>query len=145
VGQLLALPPAQVRAIHAIGTKTANDIIAFQETLLDRGLEGKPQRQPTVEPPLLPDLCDSPEPVQKLPLGDAMRSALAAGQAAHGRSGRRGSPVARSSACPGSAARSSPRWSKRSTASARRPRVSSQLNVTARTRSTASGRLPRVR
>ncbi|NVJ14309.1 protein kinase domain-containing protein [Myxococcus sp. AM010] len=78
VGQLLALPAASVRAIHAIGTKTANDIIAFQETLLGRGLEGTGDPG-TLEPPLLPDLCDSPEPVQKLPLGEALRSALAAG------------------------------------------------------------------
>lgn len=78
VGQLLALPAAQVRAIHAIGTKTANDIIAFQQTLLGRGLEGT-EAPGTLEPPLLPDLCDSPEPVQKLALGESMRSALAAG------------------------------------------------------------------
>ncbi|RKH71348.1 hypothetical protein D7X96_08755 [Corallococcus interemptor] len=78
VGQLLALPAAQVRAIHAIGTKTANDIIAFQETLRGRGLEGT-EAVGTLEPPLLPDLCSSPEPVQKLPLGETLRSALAAG------------------------------------------------------------------
>lgn len=78
VGQLLALPAAQVRAIHAIGTKTANDIIAFQETLRGRGLEGI-DAAVALEPPLLPDLCSSPEPVQKLPLGEALRSALAAG------------------------------------------------------------------
>ena len=29
------------------------------------------------EPPLIPDLCDSPEPVQKLALGEGLRSALA--------------------------------------------------------------------
>jgi serine/threonine protein kinase/predicted XRE-type DNA-binding protein len=78
VGQLLALPAAQVRAIHAIGTKTANDIITFQETLRGRGLEGT-EAAGTLEPPLLPDLCSSPEPVQKLPLGETLRSALAAG------------------------------------------------------------------
>lgn len=77
VGQLLALPAAQVRAIHAIGTKTANDIIVFQETLLGRGLEGTQTSSAAIEPPLVPDLCDSPEPVQKLPLGEALRSALA--------------------------------------------------------------------
>ena len=76
VGQLLALPAAQVRAIHAIGSKTANDIIAFQDTLLGRGLEGTVATA-AIEPPLLPDLCDSPEPVHKLPLGEALRSALA--------------------------------------------------------------------
>jgi serine/threonine protein kinase len=79
VGQLLALPAAQVRAIHAIGTKTANDIIAFQETLLSRGLEGTSTSTVTIEPPLVPDLCNSPEPVQKLPLGEALRAALAQG------------------------------------------------------------------
>ncbi len=77
VGQLLALPAAQVRAIHAIGTKTANDIIAFQENLSGRGLEGT-ETAGTLEPPLLPDLCSSPEPVNKLPLGETLRSALAA-------------------------------------------------------------------
>jgi serine/threonine protein kinase len=79
VGQLLALPAPQVRAIHAIGTKTANDIILFQETLLARGLEGTSTSPATIEPPLVPDLCNSPEPVQKLPLGEALRSALAQG------------------------------------------------------------------
>ncbi len=77
VGDLLALPAAQVRAIHAIGTKTANDIIAFQETLLARGLSASSTSTAAIEPPLVPDLCDSPEPVQKLPLSEALRSALA--------------------------------------------------------------------
>lgn len=78
VGQLLALPAAQVRAIHAIGTKSANDIILFQETLRGRGLESSTAAG-SLEPPLLPDLCSSPEPVQKLPLSEALRSALGAG------------------------------------------------------------------
>lgn len=77
VGELLALPGAQVRAIHAIGTKTANDIIAFQETLQARGLSAVSTSTAAIEPPLVPDLCDSPEPVQKLPLGEALRTALA--------------------------------------------------------------------
>lgn len=77
VGELLALPPPQVRAIHAIGTKTANDIIAFQEALLGRGVVAATAIPTRAEPPLVPDLCDSPEPVQKLPLGEALRSALA--------------------------------------------------------------------
>ena len=77
VGELLALPAPQVRAIHAIGTKTANDIIAFQETLLSRGLAAAATSTAAIEPTLVPDLCDSPEPVQKLPLGEALRSALA--------------------------------------------------------------------
>jgi serine/threonine protein kinase len=77
VGQLLALPAAQVRAIHSIGTKTANDIIAFQETLTSRGLEATPASKAAIEPPLVPDLFASPEPVHKLPLGESLRSALA--------------------------------------------------------------------
>jgi serine/threonine protein kinase len=77
VGELLSLPAAQVRAVHAIGTKTANDIIAFQETLRARGLSGATTSTVAVEPRLLPGLCDSPEPVQKLPLSEALRSALA--------------------------------------------------------------------
>jgi serine/threonine protein kinase len=77
VGDLLALPAAQVRAIHAIGTKAANDVVAFQETLLSRGLSAAPPSTASAEPPLLPGLRDSPEPVQKLPLSEALRSALA--------------------------------------------------------------------
>ena len=77
VGGLLALAAAQVRALHAIGTKTANDIIAFQETLKDRGLVASITSTAGNEPPLVPGLVNSPEPVQKLPLSDALRSALA--------------------------------------------------------------------
>ncbi len=76
VGELLALSPTQVRAIHAIGTKTAADIIAFQETLLGRGLTPAVGPAARVEPPLVPDLMDSPEPVHKLPLATNLRSAL---------------------------------------------------------------------
>jgi hypothetical protein len=32
VGELLALAPAQIRAIHAIGSKTAGDVIALPST-----------------------------------------------------------------------------------------------------------------
>lgn len=76
VGELLALPPAQVRAIHAIGTKAAADTIAFQEALLGRGISPVSPAPARADPPLLPDLCDSPEPVHKLPLPPALRSAL---------------------------------------------------------------------
>jgi serine/threonine protein kinase len=77
VGELLALPAAQIRAIHAIGTKTANDIITFQEMLHSRGLSASSTSTAALEPPLVPGLCDSPEPVQKLPLSEALRTALA--------------------------------------------------------------------
>jgi Protein kinase domain/Bacterial RNA polymerase, alpha chain C terminal domain len=76
VAQLLGLPPAQVRAIHSIGTKTANDIVAFQEALISRGLQASSTSTATIEPALVPDLCNSPEPVRKLALGAALRSAL---------------------------------------------------------------------
>ena len=58
-------------------TQTANDIVAFQETLLARGLSASSTSTAAIEPPLVPDLCDSPEPIQKLPLSEALRSALA--------------------------------------------------------------------
>jgi serine/threonine protein kinase len=77
VGELLALAPAQVRALHAIGTKTANDVIAFQEALQQRGLTASIISTAGNEPPLLADLVSSPEPVHKLPLSDALRAALA--------------------------------------------------------------------
>jgi serine/threonine protein kinase len=76
VGELLALAPAQVRAIHAIGTKTATDIITFQEVLLGRGVAPAAVAQLRADPQLVPDLTDSPEPVQKLPLPTGLRSAL---------------------------------------------------------------------
>jgi serine/threonine protein kinase len=77
VGELLALAPAQVRALHAIGTKTANDVTAFQETMKERGLAASLTSTAGTEPPLVPGLVSSPEPVQKLPLSDALRAALA--------------------------------------------------------------------
>jgi serine/threonine protein kinase len=76
IGELLALPPTQVRAIHAIGTKTAADLVAFQETLLGRGIAAVASGPMRVDPPLVPDLVDSPEPVQKLPMAAALRTAL---------------------------------------------------------------------
>jgi serine/threonine protein kinase len=76
VGELLALPATQIRALHAIGTKTSNDIIAFQEAFLARGIAATTSLA-SAEPPLAGELCDSPEPVQKLPLSEALRSALA--------------------------------------------------------------------
>jgi serine/threonine protein kinase len=76
VGELLALAPTQIRAIHAIGTKTAGDIIALQESLAARGVAATATPDARAEPPLVADLCDSPEPVHKLPLSDVLRSVL---------------------------------------------------------------------
>ena len=76
-GELLALSPVQVRAIHAIGTKTASDIIAFQEVLRSQGVAAtSATSRGCAEPPLVDDLADSPEPVGKLPLLPALRTAL---------------------------------------------------------------------
>jgi serine/threonine protein kinase len=77
VGELLALPATQVRAIHAIGTKTASDIVALQEVLARQGLVPRVVPEPRNEPALVAELCDSPEPVQKLRLSDGLRSAFA--------------------------------------------------------------------
>jgi serine/threonine protein kinase len=77
IGELLALPATQIRALHAIGTKTSNDIVAFQEALVVRGIAAADPSTAKAEPPLVADLCDSPEPVRKLPLSEALRSALA--------------------------------------------------------------------
>ncbi len=79
VGGLLALPASQVRAIHAIGSKAASDVIAFQEALLAQGIKATPLAQAghsLVEPPLVPDLRDCPEPVDKLALNESLRTAL---------------------------------------------------------------------
>lgn len=77
VGDLLALPAAQVRAIHSIGTRTANDIINFQDVLVGHGLAASVPSTAALEPALLDELDDCPEPVEKLPLSEALRSALA--------------------------------------------------------------------
>jgi serine/threonine protein kinase len=77
IGELLALSTQQVRAIHAIGTKTASDVIAFQEALRDRGLAGSKAPGARVEPPVVAELTDCPEPVERLVLPSALLTALA--------------------------------------------------------------------
>ncbi|MFC1482367.1 serine/threonine protein kinase, partial [Myxococcota bacterium] len=77
VGELLALAPNQIRTIHAIGTKTAADIIAFQAVLLERGLSATEGPAIRIEPPLLPELADSPEPIERLPLASGVLASLA--------------------------------------------------------------------
>jgi serine/threonine protein kinase len=79
VGQLLALQPNQIRTIHAIGSKTASDIIRFQESMRAQGVAptAPVQGQP-IETSLMPDLVDCPEPVEKLPLPATLRAALVA-------------------------------------------------------------------
>ena len=76
VGELLALDERQIRSIHAIGTKTASDIIAFNEAVAQRGLEPTVATPFDVEPALVPELTSSPESVEQLPLSAALRTAL---------------------------------------------------------------------
>lgn len=76
VGELLALTADQVRAIHAIGTKTATDIVVFQDALRERGLLAEADAG-LVEPPLVEELAWSPEPVDRLSLPAGLRAALA--------------------------------------------------------------------
>ncbi|MBM4320805.1 MAG: hypothetical protein FJ125_12845, partial [Deltaproteobacteria bacterium] len=75
VGELLALTEQQVRAIHAIGHKTAREILDFQQELQRRGL--RPELQPRrPEAVLVPELADSAEPIQKLAIPAALQRAL---------------------------------------------------------------------
>lgn len=76
VGNLLTLHEPQIRAINAIGTKTAADIIAFQTSLRARGLIAAALPDLPIEPPLVPELIENFEPVDKLPLAPALRTAL---------------------------------------------------------------------
>lgn len=77
VGQLMALQPSQIAAIHAIGRKTASDIIRFQESMRAQGVAPTaPAPGQSTETSLMPDLVDCPEPVEKLPLPATLRTAL---------------------------------------------------------------------
>lgn len=78
VGELLALAPHQVEDINSIGTKTAADILAFQQALHARGLTPDHTTRHQPEPPLVPGLCDCAEPVTRLPLPQATLDALIA-------------------------------------------------------------------
>lgn len=75
VGELLQLPGAQVRVINAIGKKTADEVLAFQENARALGLS--PGFSPVVlEPMLVPELSDSPEPVERLALSGTILRVL---------------------------------------------------------------------
>jgi serine/threonine protein kinase len=76
VGELLTLSPAQIRGLHAIGNKTAADLIAMQEELRARGIEATTLGRARLEAPLVPALCDSPEPVERLGLQSSVIAAL---------------------------------------------------------------------
>lgn len=75
VGELLQLPEAQVRAIHSIGKKTADEVAQLQSAARARGLG--PSTTPIPRDPILAaDLADSPEPVERLALSPATLRAL---------------------------------------------------------------------
>lgn len=74
-GELMRLTPAQVRAIHSIGTKTAGEIVAFQETLRVQGIQAS-SGVVADQVPLVRELVGSPEPVEQLALSSALRAAL---------------------------------------------------------------------
>jgi hypothetical protein len=76
VGEMLALSGIQVRNIHAIGTKTASEIVALQQSLRERGLTPASGAARSFEQPLLRELMDCPEPLTRLPLSTAVRAAL---------------------------------------------------------------------
>lgn len=75
VGELLALSESQVRNIANLGDKTIADIVAFQAAMRARGIvvTSAPAH---VEPPLMPALIDSPQPLERLALQPAVRRAL---------------------------------------------------------------------
>jgi serine/threonine protein kinase len=76
VGDLLQLSASQVRLIHAIGSRTATEIITFQETLRVQGVRSTGSTPP-LEPPLAEGVADSTEPLDQLHLSGPVQLALA--------------------------------------------------------------------
>jgi serine/threonine protein kinase len=76
VGDLLKLPPTAIRSIHAIGRKTAAEVLDFQKQLRKRGLQPVASNL-RAEAALMAELSDSPEPVGRLPLPPKLLNALA--------------------------------------------------------------------
>lgn len=76
IGGLLNLSENQIRAINAIGTKTATDLIEFQAAVRSRGISPTALPEVSPDPLLVPELLDRPEAVEKLPLPDSLSAAL---------------------------------------------------------------------
>lgn len=78
-GELLTLAPPQVRALHAVGAKTAAEILVLQEKLRGQGLapatRGPSGAQP-VEPPFFPELTDDLDPLAVLDLAAGLTHRL---------------------------------------------------------------------
>ena len=79
VGELLALSDAQLRGLSNLGDKTVRDIVAFQAEVRARGVAATtaPAHR---EPPIVPDLVDSPEALDRLALRVGARRALEQGR-----------------------------------------------------------------
>jgi serine/threonine protein kinase len=75
-GELVSLSPAQIHALHAIGTKNAAEVIAVREALIAQGVSATGPTGAQGDPALVDELIDSPEPVEKLPMPAALRTAL---------------------------------------------------------------------
>ncbi len=76
VGDLVALEPSEIRAIHAIGTKTASEVLGLHGRLRAQGLKAEGDRSRPMEPPMMASLMDSPEPLAKLALPPSVRTTL---------------------------------------------------------------------
>ncbi|MEZ4399111.1 MAG: protein kinase [Kofleriaceae bacterium] len=79
VGELAGLSEAQVRGLSNLGDKTIRDILAFQAEARARGVAATaaPVHR---EPPIVPELVDSPEPLDRLALQGRVRRALESGR-----------------------------------------------------------------
>jgi serine/threonine protein kinase len=75
VGELLQLSASQVRLIHAIGSRTAGEIVQFQESLRAQGVRSL-GTTPPLDPPLAEHLADSSAPLDRLRLSGPVRIAL---------------------------------------------------------------------
>lgn len=75
VGELLGLAEPQIRALSNLGDKTIRDTLAFQAALRSRGLAATASSA-HVEPAIVADLTDCPEPLDRLALQAPSRRAL---------------------------------------------------------------------
>ncbi|MBK7192658.1 MAG: protein kinase [Myxococcales bacterium] len=79
VGELAGLSEAQIRGLSNLGDKTIRDILAFQAQVRARGVAATaaPVHR---EPAIVPELIDSPEPLDRLSLPARVRRMLEAGR-----------------------------------------------------------------
>lgn len=79
IGELLALGEAQIRGLSNLGDKTIRDTLAFQAEVRARGLTATtaPVHH---EPPIVPDLVDTPHALDRLALPARVRRVLENGR-----------------------------------------------------------------